>query len=175
MEKSSVISEIVESIRESSTTGGGFVRFDMRMERWYEVGDKIARDRVGQSLRALNPPIDKKKSPEKEAPLSRLSEAPRLPIEPTPIASVATLEGWSHQPPIDQQLRLDQPARSNTALLVPRQPPPTANAFAIDDTMAQATDNGTKSDKRKSNSSSDESPSDNSLIAWFEEDSRGTI
>lgn len=39
------------SIRECSTAGGGFVRIDGFSRRWYEVGDKVARDKVGQSLR----------------------------------------------------------------------------------------------------------------------------
>eukprot|EP00980_Cylindrotheca_fusiformis_P005559 scaffold1177_cov79-Cylindrotheca_fusiformis.AAC.1 len=50
-EKSAIISEIVTSIRESSTQGGGFVRLDSNTRRWYEVGDKVARDKVGQTLR----------------------------------------------------------------------------------------------------------------------------
>jgi hypothetical protein len=50
-EKSAVISNVVSTIRESSTHGGGFVRYDAVSHRWYEVGDKVARDKVGQSLR----------------------------------------------------------------------------------------------------------------------------
>jgi hypothetical protein len=46
-----VISNVVSAIRESSTHGGGFVRYDAVSRRWYEVGDKVARDKVGQSLR----------------------------------------------------------------------------------------------------------------------------
>jgi hypothetical protein len=50
--KSAVISDIVSSIRESSAQeGGGFVRFDASHCLWYEVGDKVARDKVGQALR----------------------------------------------------------------------------------------------------------------------------
>jgi hypothetical protein len=50
--KSAVISDIVSSIRASSTQeGGGFVRFNASHCRWYEVGDKVARDKVGQALR----------------------------------------------------------------------------------------------------------------------------
>jgi hypothetical protein len=42
----------VSSIRESSEQeGGGFVRFDASHCLWYEVGDKVARDKVGQALR----------------------------------------------------------------------------------------------------------------------------
>jgi hypothetical protein len=42
----------VSSIRESSAQeGGGFVRFDASHGLWYEVGDKVARDKVGQALR----------------------------------------------------------------------------------------------------------------------------
>jgi hypothetical protein len=50
--KSAVISDIVSTIRESSAQeGGGFVRFDASHCLWYEVGDKAARDKVGQALR----------------------------------------------------------------------------------------------------------------------------
>eukprot|EP00980_Cylindrotheca_fusiformis_P017273 scaffold5345_cov86-Cylindrotheca_fusiformis.AAC.3 len=49
--KSAVITDIVESIRDSSDTGGGFVGFDPSQNQWYEVGDKVARDKVGQALR----------------------------------------------------------------------------------------------------------------------------
>lgn len=65
-EKSALISHIVVSIRESSTTGAGFVRFDMETRRWYEVGDKAARDKVGQSLRKYN---SRKRSKETPSPL----------------------------------------------------------------------------------------------------------
>lgn len=50
-EKSAVISDVVSTIRESAARGGGFVRFDAASRCWYEVGNKIARDKVGQSLR----------------------------------------------------------------------------------------------------------------------------
>eukprot|EP00980_Cylindrotheca_fusiformis_P017274 scaffold5345_cov86-Cylindrotheca_fusiformis.AAC.4 len=51
--KSAVITDIVTSIRDSSDTinGVGFVRFDSSLNLWYEVGDKVARDKVGQALR----------------------------------------------------------------------------------------------------------------------------
>jgi hypothetical protein len=62
-ERSAVISGIVTSIRDSSTGGGGFVRLDAASKRWYEVGDKVARDKVGHflrdSMRALETPITK--------------------------------------------------------------------------------------------------------------------
>eukprot|EP00980_Cylindrotheca_fusiformis_P005561 scaffold1177_cov79-Cylindrotheca_fusiformis.AAC.3 len=61
-EKSAIISEIVTSIRESSTQGGGFVRLDSNTRRWYEVGDKVARDKVGQTLRdSSNTKVNKKR------------------------------------------------------------------------------------------------------------------
>eukprot|EP00980_Cylindrotheca_fusiformis_P010726 scaffold2408_cov94-Cylindrotheca_fusiformis.AAC.1 len=51
--KSAVITNIVASIRDCSDTGGGFVRFDPSLNQWYEVGDKVARDKVGQALRDI--------------------------------------------------------------------------------------------------------------------------
>ncbi|CAJ1926492.1 unnamed protein product [Cylindrotheca closterium] len=50
--KSVVITNLVNSIRDSSTQPhGGFVRFDTSCGLWYEVGEKVARDKVGQALR----------------------------------------------------------------------------------------------------------------------------
>ncbi|CAJ1967795.1 unnamed protein product [Cylindrotheca closterium] len=49
--KSAVISDIISVIRSKSTHNGGFVRYDDVAKRWYEVGDKVARDKVGHSLR----------------------------------------------------------------------------------------------------------------------------
>eukprot|EP00980_Cylindrotheca_fusiformis_P011219 scaffold2574_cov98-Cylindrotheca_fusiformis.AAC.9 len=70
-EKSAIISEIVTSIRESSTHAGGFVRLDSCAHRWYEVGDKVARDKVGQTLRdSSNAKVTKKRK--REAHLSQV-------------------------------------------------------------------------------------------------------
>jgi hypothetical protein len=51
--KSAVITDIVSAIRASSKHAGdvGFVRFDPFLKRWYEVADRVARDKVGHSLR----------------------------------------------------------------------------------------------------------------------------
>ena len=43
--RSIVVSDIVDSIRTASP-GGGFIKFDDG--QWYEVGDHIAREKVGQ-------------------------------------------------------------------------------------------------------------------------------
>jgi hypothetical protein len=45
LEKSTVVSQIVDSIRKASPKGG-FVR--KGIERWYSVPDHIAREKVGQ-------------------------------------------------------------------------------------------------------------------------------
>ncbi|CAJ1959204.1 unnamed protein product [Cylindrotheca closterium] len=51
--RSAIITNVVASIRDVSE--GGFVRLDLASGRWYEVGDKMARDKVGQALRdAMN-------------------------------------------------------------------------------------------------------------------------
>lgn len=47
-EKTLVVSEIVEAVRRSSPDGG-FVKKENG--RWYEVGDHLAREKVGQNLR----------------------------------------------------------------------------------------------------------------------------
>jgi hypothetical protein len=51
-EKSMVVTVIVDAVTESTTQAhGGFVRKDLAAGRWYEVGDKIAREKVGHALR----------------------------------------------------------------------------------------------------------------------------
>jgi hypothetical protein len=51
-EKSMVVTVAVDAVTESSTQErGGFVRKDLVSGRWYEVGDKIAREKVGHALR----------------------------------------------------------------------------------------------------------------------------
>jgi hypothetical protein len=49
MEKTIVVSNIVETVRSNSCGGGGFVKYEDG--HWYEVGDSMAREKVGQSLR----------------------------------------------------------------------------------------------------------------------------
>lgn len=50
IEKSLIVMEIVDAIREGSQCGG-FVKKDPKASRWYEVGDAVAREKVGQQLR----------------------------------------------------------------------------------------------------------------------------
>ena len=49
-EKSIVVSTIIETVRKESC-GGGFVKRNEHDGRWYEVGDTLAREKVGQWLR----------------------------------------------------------------------------------------------------------------------------
>ena len=49
-EKSVIVSEIVDSVRENSPMGG-FVKRDAKTGAWFEVGDSVAREKVGQALR----------------------------------------------------------------------------------------------------------------------------
>ena len=49
-EKSVIVSEIVDSVRENSQMGG-FVKRDSKTGAWFEVGDSVAREKVGQALR----------------------------------------------------------------------------------------------------------------------------
>lgn len=49
-DKSRIVSEIVDTIRKSSPDGG-FVKLDPLTGSWREVGDHLAREKVGQTLR----------------------------------------------------------------------------------------------------------------------------
>jgi hypothetical protein len=50
VEKSIVVSNIVDAVRTSSPNGG-FVKQDEVSGHWREVGDRLAREKVGQALR----------------------------------------------------------------------------------------------------------------------------
>jgi hypothetical protein len=50
MDKSLIVSEVVNGIRERSPDGG-FIKKDKRTGRWFEVGDHLAREKVGQQFR----------------------------------------------------------------------------------------------------------------------------
>lgn len=49
-DKSRIVSSIVDTIRQASQEGG-FVKYDTQTGAWYEVGDHLAREKVGQTLR----------------------------------------------------------------------------------------------------------------------------
>jgi len=51
-QKSEVIAKIVAEVRAKSP-GGGFVKKDFYSNRWFEVGDEKARDKVGTSNKTL--------------------------------------------------------------------------------------------------------------------------
>lgn len=52
-ERMALVSAIVDQVRQNSTTGRGFVRRDKVSGIWYEVDDRLAREKVGQALRSL--------------------------------------------------------------------------------------------------------------------------
>lgn len=65
-EKTLIFMEIVGVFRENSQRGG-FVSYDENRNRWIEVGDTIAREKVGQYLRQLVLKEDPKKYEEVKA------------------------------------------------------------------------------------------------------------
>jgi hypothetical protein len=48
IDKSIVVSSVVASLREK---GAQFLKFDNKTERWYEIGDKQAREKAGHAIR----------------------------------------------------------------------------------------------------------------------------
>ncbi|CAB9502990.1 Nitrilase family, member 2 [Seminavis robusta] len=77
MEKTLIVTSIVDSVREASPSGG-FVKQDPKTKSWYEVGDAVAREKVGQLLReALSKrraKVQPKKSTFKEAKAASLAQ-----------------------------------------------------------------------------------------------------
>ena len=51
-QKTAVISDVVELVRQNSP-GGGFVKYDQNKSKWYEVGDHLAREKVSQAFRDM--------------------------------------------------------------------------------------------------------------------------
>jgi hypothetical protein len=50
--KSAIVSSIIHRVR-SLSPDGGFIRKDESTCRWYEVGDLLAREKVGQTMRDI--------------------------------------------------------------------------------------------------------------------------
>ena len=50
MEKSGIVSVIIRTVRSRSPVGG-FVKLDSTTGQWQEVGDHLAREKVGQTIR----------------------------------------------------------------------------------------------------------------------------
>mmetsp|Transcript_32682 Transcript_32682/g.49256 ORF Transcript_32682/g.49256 Transcript_32682/m.49256 type:complete len:150 (+) Transcript_32682:130-579(+) len=48
--KSNIISKIVDMVQ-SQSPNGGFVKFDKSTRSWLEVGDHLAKEKVGQTIR----------------------------------------------------------------------------------------------------------------------------
>jgi hypothetical protein len=51
LDKTEVISAVIEQVRDESPGGGGFVKKDLYNGRWYKIGDEKARDKVGHAMR----------------------------------------------------------------------------------------------------------------------------
>ncbi|CAJ1926260.1 unnamed protein product [Cylindrotheca closterium] len=158
-EKSAVISDIVVSIKESSAAGIGFVRYDMERRRWYQVSDKIARDKVGKNLRAYNSKKKQKDKPKQDKP----NETP--PSSRTRAISEEFIRAPLELPPAI-------PGVPNTIAWTQMRKMDGAHTIWSD---AQLAPPNTSIDKISLNDCYDEdTPSDdNSLIDWFEADVKG--
>ena len=51
LEKGAIVMKIVQWIRDSCRDGGGFVRQDSETGQWFEIGDNLAREKVGHAIR----------------------------------------------------------------------------------------------------------------------------
>ena len=51
-QKTAIVSEVVELVRQKSP-GGGFVKYERKSNKWYEVGDHVAREKVSQAFRDM--------------------------------------------------------------------------------------------------------------------------
>ena len=96
-QKSLLVSTIVASVKDASVNGlGGFVKKDPLTERYYQVEDKIAREKVSHALRDAI-----KVQKRKEARESRLSD--RLDTRVSP-----NKRGRDHFDALDTQLSLER-------------------------------------------------------------------
>lgn len=51
LEKSAIVSSIIQTIRRNAQLGGFFVKKDTNTGLWYDVGDHLSREKVGQTIR----------------------------------------------------------------------------------------------------------------------------
>ena len=51
LDKSAIVISIVDAVRRSSPNGGGFVRRNNQTGLWFEIGDAMAREKVGHTIR----------------------------------------------------------------------------------------------------------------------------
>mmetsp|Transcript_55898 Transcript_55898/g.113991 ORF Transcript_55898/g.113991 Transcript_55898/m.113991 type:complete len:535 (+) Transcript_55898:71-1675(+) len=72
-QKSEVIAKIVAEVR-SKSPGGGFIKKDFYSNRWFEVGDEKARDKVGHAIRKAAVGLGKKLQGVKRQPQSALAK-----------------------------------------------------------------------------------------------------
>ena len=51
MDKGVIVMSILDAVREGSNQMGGFVKQDPKSKRWVDVGDEVAREKIGQEFR----------------------------------------------------------------------------------------------------------------------------
>lgn len=73
IDKSTVVIEIAQFIRNNAINGGGFVKLDPAIGLWFEVGEAASREKVAQTLREMA----LKNDPAKEAQKQRMRAASR--------------------------------------------------------------------------------------------------
>jgi len=116
-EKSRIVSSIVDTIRRSSANGG-FVKLDPLTGNWFEVGDHLAREKVGQTLRdALHTKYSsstKAKKRRRQAEKARARAVESHPEEP--IAMPSTLSAFT----ASQQDHAPTPPLIQEQMMAPR-------------------------------------------------------
>jgi|Transcript_3628 hypothetical protein len=85
LEKSLIVMSIVDTVRDNSPRGG-FVKHVVRTSRWYEVGDHLAREKVGQALREALVAKDPQK---REAKKQKRTQAKTNSSKALPVVAVA--------------------------------------------------------------------------------------
>lgn len=121
LDKSLIVIEVVDAIRNG---GGNFVKRDRKTKKWVEIGDQLAREKVGHALRDhISAMGDRKNMRERSNSWIKMLEAAQqdCPSSPETICSSSSMTspvGNMKQPPQaqaqQQQLLLQQQLRLHT-------------------------------------------------------------
>jgi hypothetical protein len=126
LDKTQVIVAVIDKIRKNSPDGG-FVKKDFYSERWYEIGNEKARDKVGHAIRKASELLESKKTGKvihnkrksgrkRKTPENKLSQQQKRPARPKEDAPTSLRGDNNDQQPSSQTSTTSLHARHQPAL-----------------------------------------------------------
>jgi hypothetical protein len=120
LEKTQVIANLVERVRNESP-GGGFVKRDFHTGRWFEIGDDKARDKTGHAIRRAVEENGKRKGGQSKQATKKSKEKEKASLTANGTNS-SLAEPLTMLPPPPQQPQPQQHANADTPASLPPYP-----------------------------------------------------